>query len=482
MNEKEKINKIFSSLENYNFNYNKKIKFFDYSKNTEVKITLNDYLWLFFQSIDNIKIDNITFGTTFWKYIQNITKQKWVKNMEMKELCIDFSGDKILIKGIHDNNFEYFIDREEKYSKKSIHFCESVLHKLFKAKQFPIISTFLSLSIGLEKNHLAVLFISKKDSTLYFYIYDPMGKQGIYYENIKVFLYELENCFYSLETNFIFDITIINKTDHSLQYYSDKKKYGYCVIFSAFFLYCIVMILNSEILNSRNIDFEMLINTTIDNLEKILQEKGPEKYYFLMVSFANIIKDDFLLQIQNKQNIIEIINNKIIYHYYKFPRTEQFFLSRPLIDRKKDEIKQNKTRNYDKELKLLDWNNIKEKRENEECKIDNDCISKKCYKNKCTKPNDNDKLDFLTRLEWKDLNELNRIQTFCKNQTKENFELLNYRSKEFFILGIDYIQRNNKKNKLKIDLKLILEKFKINDYEKKYVSFEKLLEKLGFQV
>ena len=116
MNEKEKINKIFSSLENYNFNYNKKIKFFDYSKNTEVKITLNDYLWLFFQSIDNIKIDNITFGTTFWKYIQNITKQKWVKNMEMKELCIDFSGDKILIKGIHDNNFEYFIDKTESFS------------------------------------------------------------------------------------------------------------------------------------------------------------------------------------------------------------------------------------------------------------------------------------------------------------------------------------------------------------------------------
>ena len=137
---------------------------------------------------------------------------------------------------------------------------------------------------------------------------------------------------------------------------------------------------------------------------------------------------------------------------------------------------------YDLEMNLLDWKNIKEKRENEYCIENEECISKLCKQNKCTKPNDNDKLDFLTRLEWKDLNELNRIQTFCKNQTKENFELLNYRSKEFFILGIDYIQRNNKKNKLKIDLKLILEKFKINDYEKKYVSFEKLLEKLGFQV
>ena len=82
---------------------------------------------------------------------------------------------------------------------------------------------------------------------------------------------------------------------------------------------------------------------------------------------------------------------------------------------------------YDLEMNLLDWKNIKEKRENEYCIENEECISKLCKQNKCTKPNDNDKLDFLTRLEWKEVEEneeIEKIKIFCKEKTFENFSLL----------------------------------------------------------
>ena len=46
---------------------------------------------------------------------------------------------------------------------------------------------------------------------------------------------------------------------------------------------------------------------------------------------------------------------------------------------------------------------MKELRENEECKENRQCISKICRDNKCTRPTPNDKLDFLTKLEWDEL-------------------------------------------------------------------------------
>ena len=128
-------------------------------------------------------------------------------------------------------------------------------------------------------------------------------------------------------------------------------------------------------------------------------------------------------------------------------------------------------------MNLLDWKNIKEKRENEYCIENEECISKLCKQNKCTKPNDNDKLDFLTRLEWKEVEEneeIEKIKIFCKEKTFENFSLLNEGSKEFFIIGFNYLFKKLKDDNLKF--KLYLQDTKnITDYKNKRRNFKKIV-------
>ena len=112
---------------------------------------------------------------------------------------------------------------------------------------------------------------------------------------------------------------------------------------------------------------------------------------------------------------------------------------------------------------------------------DDECISKICEKNRCTKPNDNDKLDFLTRLEWKEVEEneeIEKIKIFCKEKTFENFSLLNEGSKEFFIIGFNYLFKKLKDDNLKLtpEFKLYLQDTKnITDYKNKRRNFKKIV-------
>ena len=168
-------------------------------------------------------------------------------------------------------------------------------------------------------------------------------------------------------------------------------------------MYCFIVIFQ----NSRKKNFSILTDIQSYFSNQYITT-GSEKVYFTIVSFANNIKDVFLdkLGYNNKREyIINEINELIIYLFQKenlknaFTETNYgYILPKPkFIEQKIDK------RNYDEELSLLDWSTMKELRENEDCKENNQCISKICRHNKCTRPTPNDKLDFLSKLEWDQL-------------------------------------------------------------------------------
>ena len=488
------IKKILSKFHNYGFNFDKKIKIFDYEERNDIEVPLNDYIWFFIQSI-RYSIVKMEFTDFVYLYIKNTSKNKLCNDINLHDIDINFGKDKIRMRIFfkHDSFKNIFNNENGKndeltYSKIITDFTESMLKKLYNNRENKFVTTFIGSTLDYEKPHSIILFFSKDGDDLELYKYDPNGIVSEYHKKINIFLDHLKKNIKNINSSkkyFSGRIKIISQEetrDVSLQNLLEiNTNYGYCVIFTSFFLYCVATFLCHN--PSEN------IKTTVEKLNLsffiIFYEIKQKKFYENIVSFANIIKDEFIISNQKKDNYEEImrkINDRIINMYKQFSKNEK----KNVIDFEKDELngeifyQTNKNkRNYDEELNLLDWDNVKEKRENEKCKIDDECISKLCVKNKCTKPNDNDKLDFLTRLEWDEIREENKeikkIENFCGEKTLENFDLLKNSTQEFFSLSADYTIEHDEK---KIYFAKMIKKFfkkNIIDYEEKYLFFKKNL-------
>ena len=491
----EEINNIFYDLEKNKFNYDKTIKIF--SKSKIQKINLNDYIFFFIQTIKNInwadyfqdlnleayELQDLSLENCFSQYLQNKIS---LKNIIIETLSMNFTKNSIKISS--DNLNYYEIYTENKFYHKWDKYCANIINKLYIEGNV-LYCLFLNLYEDMKNGHASVLIILKNNDGLELFIYDPNGMYSFYKQYTSVFLETLKKYLKlnSKKHTKKIDIIIMPEKIFGIKpstlqvLFEVEKKYGYCGIFSLFFLYCFLVVF----IKTKNKNFTFLLQHIYLYFIQKFEKEGSNKVYFSIVNFANNIKDIFLRKInqyENKTNILVKINEYIIYLVEIFKGGKEY------IDEKSDEyilindntdILDNENRNYDEELKLLDWKNIKEKRENEKCKIDDECISKLCVKNKCTKPNDNDKLDFLTRLEWKEVEEneeIEKIKIFCKEKTFENFQVLNLETKEFFIIGFNYVFDKLKDDNLKLtsEFKLYLQDTKnISDYKNKYENFKK---------
>ena len=479
------INEIINDLDKNKFNYDKTIRIFQ--KNEILKVYLDDYIFFFIQSMENIIYisDDLKFNDSEYKKIRienclsdYLKKEISLENIIIEKLYVNFkNNNEHELKTNYLESYEHiFTNMFSDYMNK---FCKNIINKLYIENNI-LYSSHLSLYQNKENGHSVILIISKNNKNLKLFIYDPNGSRSSYYKYITSFLKLLQKCLELNSKNYFEKVDIIDQKtfgngEYNLQYmFEYNENFGYCTIFSLFFLYCFLILFQKS--KSKNI--ENIINDIYFYFyEKFSDKKyNHKKIYFFMVNFANNIKDIFLSKLndyKDREYILEKINMYIFISINSVKNifdNEQIGKDDILIENIK--INNNQNRNYDQELKLLDWSNIKEKGENEKCVKDEECISKLCLKNKCTKPNDNDKLDFLTKLEWKEVEEIEKIKIFCKEKTIEKFQVLNLETKEFFIIAINYLL--NRKKKFPKQFKVFLKNKKdIVNYKNKYLSFEK---------
>ena len=442
--------------------------------------------------------DDLKFSESEYKKIRienclsdYLKKEISLENIIIEKLYINFKSDNENEHELKTNYLEsyehIFTNMFSDYMNK---FCKNIINKLYIENNI-LYSSHLSLYQNKENGHSVILIISKNNKNLKLFIYDPNGSRSSYYKYITSFLKLLQKCLELNSKNYFEKVDIIDQKtfgngEYNLQYmFEYNENFGYCTIFSLFFLYCFLILFQKS--KSKNI--ENIINDIYFYFyEKFSDKKyNHKKIYFFMVNFANNIKDIFLSKLndykdKDREFILEKIN---MYIFMSINNVKNIFVKEDIgedhILIKNNNINNNEKREYDKEMNLLDWRKIKEKRENEKCYKDDQCISKLCVKNKCTKPNDNDKLDFLTRLEWKEVEEyeeIEKIKKFCKEKTFENFSLLKESSREFFIIGFNYVfdKLKNKKIDLTPKFKLYLQDTKnIPDYKNKYKNFKKII-------
>ena len=410
---KYSMDNIFYDLQKYNFNYDKKILVFTDDKKQEIE--LNDYIFFFIQTIINQYIFNLNLSTITSKALSlnkcfvsylSIKKIK-NKNVVIDNLTINFKEDDIQFSN-DEINFKYAVFNKNTLTGNIYKYCENILDILYR-RQNKLYCSFLNLYNNRSFGHSVILLILKNNDKLELFIYDPVGEFSMYYNKIENFLQILKRCFELNNYNYFNSCELFSQKNNDIitinlqSFFEVKKNNGYCSIFSLFFLYCFLVVF--EISPVKN--FSILRDIQLYFANKYFKT-GSEEVYFSVVCFANNIKDIFLFgasKLNVKEEVINKINNNIIYLFKKHSLNKIFIESnyKYILPQPITSTDQLDKRNYDEELNLLDWSTMKELRENEECKENEECISKICRDNKCTRPTPNDKLDFLTRLEWDEL-------------------------------------------------------------------------------
>ena len=420
------IDKIFYDLQKYNFNYDKKILIF--TENERQEINLNDYMFFFIQTINLENAFNLNFSQNqMWEltlqkcFLDYLKNKVNVDNIIIEKMAINFKKTDIQL----STDFFIFVDafsNENNTINSILHdYCKYILHKLYVEGNI-LYCSILTLYTDLTNGHAVNLIILKNVDKLQLFIYDPSNAYSDNH-NIQNLLYILKNCFEINNYNYFDSCEIIsyeniNTPSFNIQtMFEVNKNYGYCLIFSLFFLYCFLVIFQTY--PEKN--FSILKDIQLYFIQKYLSGKyskiGSEKVYFSVVCFANNIKEIFLSKLGKykiPENVLNRINEMIIYLYKKetiekniFTKSNTNYLLKNNSFEDDDDIYGDyippTKRNYDEELSLLDWSTMKELRENEDCKENNQCISKICRHNKCTRPTPNDKLDFLSKLEWDQL-------------------------------------------------------------------------------
>ena len=413
MNNTEKLisnefEKIFQNFSVKNIKINKIVTIEDY-KNKKYQIPISDYLWYFYQSL---KINSDSFhGKEFislneymyYDLMEHIDKDKflWVKNNCTGKTTIQFED--IDTKIIYNYKFQSII-KENNFSETFVNFCEDFTNRILNLN-CEIITTFVDLQIkGKIDGHASVIFASKENDKLKLFCYDSNGINSEYSYHMNIFLENLKNCILT-QKKFI-EIEILKQEFFGIQTVTDFDSPGYCVMYSLFFTFCFFKIL--YVLQKNN--YKMTLKFLIENIENYFllftQVKGENDFFECILSFSNKLKDGYLIFLENKIgsqrynfflkklnfNILEQtkFNNKNINSNYIESST--FLNNSNYIGIQ---------RNYDEELKEYLESGIIAKYENENCKQNKECVSNICKNNKCTRPTPNDKLDFLTKLEWK---------------------------------------------------------------------------------
>ena len=98
----EYLKNLFKSLENKNFTFDRKVKLFQGKKT--IQVSLNDYVWYFFQGMSYLNFYELNFK----KFMNHKIKGNWIKNFLLENMYIDFENN---------NNFSYKFHPDQNYKK-----------------------------------------------------------------------------------------------------------------------------------------------------------------------------------------------------------------------------------------------------------------------------------------------------------------------------------------------------------------------------
>ena len=399
----ENVFQKFSMKNANNINFNKKINIF-FDDNKYKKTYISEYTSLLFQFTYLYKPKNqdfINIAQYLYYEIPQYEKIEWIDTSCIGYLYFDYHIDENEFTFGKSKQKVFFYDEDNyKYGNKFIKFC-NVLFEITKENK--ISATFISMTklkenIKVGDSHLIILISSFEKGKIVLYLYDP---NGIEYYNTIVFDKLLNHISQCLNDNNKKKCEITNDKilnfgiqDFIYKKISDYGMYGYCVVYSHFFLYCVFQVLYFLKKNNIDISFVNIYKTINKSIEIIVKNNKEKDIYNLIINFANIISNNYLNFLKEKipeenDSFLEFINEKVIKTSKGNIKTFQYVEKQPYVEQKQ----QSRDLYLELREKKLLPNQLKF--DFEECKEHDDCLSKECKYGKCMPLSFNRKLEIL---------------------------------------------------------------------------------------
>ena len=225
--------------------------------------------------------------------------------------------------------------------------------------------------VGSIFGHQNILVIFKKDNKIHISVYDPHGTNDVkkIHAVSEKFLTRIRNIY---PDTIVISPRVTVSCPIGLQRYA-KDRFGWCMIFSLFWLYCVLYI-SSKTDNGVTMDNIYLV-------EKIILKyaKSPELLYSMTIKFAIYLINSYLELVKNTDpeynkilsNTIETIigdTDNIKETPYKKPKSESTVKERTV---------------YLKQVTKSGSRKSNRKQDGSDCENDVDCLSDICKSNKC---------------------------------------------------------------------------------------------------
>jgi hypothetical protein len=364
------IEKIIKDIDSYGYNKGGYISFPEDSKQS---VLIDDYVWDMYQSITHIsKNDKEGNYISLIQLIYGLTHSNMshctgnITIMEKKGLII-----------LKTKTSEASMGTKEKPSKEFIEFGKEFIKRINET-DCPFTTLHISIFLSNGQGHSNILIVFKKEGKIYLSIYEPHGSDvdsSPYLKLSNYLMYKLYDLYPDL-------IVVSDRTSVScprgLQAYAKDEK-GWCVIFSLFWLYCVLYI-SSKTNNGINLNNIYLIEHAI-----IYLAKKPEILYIMTVKFSMYLSSSYLEYIEGlSPKLKENFNNMFKTRLHK-RISEDWFNTTQYSDKsdmsESDKIERQKY--LDNVSNTGHSQHSKRKPDGAQCSINANCLSDICKDNKC---------------------------------------------------------------------------------------------------
>jgi hypothetical protein len=345
---------------------------------TDVKLSPEKYIWLMYQAVDNMSIENN-------KTYPNMIELLFYITSSTNQHCtgtINFYYDSMEL-GL-ETSPRFKIKDNNKFTDKFTDFVGEFAKRVRESNcPFTSLSVILSWDNNAHANIL-LAFKDKDSNKIFLVLYDPHGSKldSSIRKTSNALLKSIKEC----DSNFV----VLSRKNISCpigqQSYANDTM-GYCVMFSLFWLYCVLKI-------SKKSNYQIDINN-IKYIEKSIirntsSSRGLTKKPSLwntILNFSMFLSNEYIgLLSKNPDFYVSYINSFLVHYNYEYEKTLPYLYDDESLT--KEEIKSIERTSSGKTKRKVDY---------EKCKNDNDCLSGNCKKNICVpyvvnKPRQSDKV------------------------------------------------------------------------------------------
>lgn len=339
---------------------------------SETKVSQNDFIWAAYQSIE-------TLTEQYPKKYPGLIELVYFLTYSNYQFCtgrVDYTNNNNLsLLKTESGIYRVFDDKTKKHTNEFKKFGAEFLKRI-RNTPCPFTTLFFGISNiqgdpDKHQSHQNIIIIFKDEEKIHLSVYDPHGSQ--YYSEIQKaadnFLIQLRDLYPDI---FVISPRVTVSCPIGLQAYANDD-FGYCVVFSLFWLYCVLYISSKSNngLNLNNIHF----------VEKfmIFYAKKPKKLFNMTIKFSIYLINSYIELLTKKGNPqFNIQFAKLIkYNIKDEADIKELSHKRVSIGTETERKKYLKKASISGTLKST------RKKDGDICKHNDDCMSDICNDQKC---------------------------------------------------------------------------------------------------